>query len=248
MTAAGPVAEAKPTLEELHRDFQVPVSRLCRRMIQDGESARDAAQEVWLEIVRSLPAFEGRSKASTWVWTVARRTIMRHRRREKTYSTRFLGELFSLRDEDGLGELERVPVEDRRAWIRLQCDDCLSGVMHCLGEEDRFVYLLRCLGALPYAEIAEVLEREEAAVRKSFSRSSARIRRFLSGHCVLYNPGGDCRCKLREPLHRADAEGEYRKVAELARRMTFLEAAESLHPPKEYWKGLLEAHKARLHQ
>ena len=244
MAAEGWPAAVAPSLEELYREFQLPVSRLCRRMIAERESAEDAAQEVWLEIVKGLPSFEGRSKASTWVWTIARRTIFRCRRRERTYSTRFLRELFALRDPDGLDELERVPVEDRQAWVRIQCDECLTGIMHCLRDEDRFVYLLRELGALPYAEIAQVLEREEAAVRKSFSRSSAKIRRFLSGNCILYNPKGDCHCKLREPLRRVDAEGEYLKVAELARRMTFLEAAENFHPPKEYWKGLLESHKA----
>jgi RNA polymerase sigma-70 factor (ECF subfamily) len=229
-----------PSLESIHAEFQLPVSRLCRRMIGNEEAAKDAAQEVWCEIVRSFPAFEGRSKTSTWVWTIARRTIFRQRRREKTYSARFLRELFEIREADGVEEIERIPVEDRMAWIRIQCDECLSGIMHCLGQEERFVYLLRALGALPFAEIAEVLERAEPAVRKAYSRSSAKIRRFLAGNCSLYNPDGDCRCKLSEPMRRVDAEGEYRRVAELARHMAFLEAAESYHPPKEYWKGLLE--------
>lgn len=232
-------AAPRPSLESIYEEFAVPVSRLCRRMFTRRESAEDAAQEIWHEIVRGLPAFEGRSKLSTWVWTIARRTALRLAKREKVYSTRFLHELFLIREDDGLAEIERIPSEDRMAWIRLQCDDCLTGIMHCLGNEDRLVYLLRALGGLPYSEIAQVVEREEAAVRKASSRAQAKIRRFLEGNCSLYNPDGGCRCKLAAPIRQVDAEGEYRRVREVSKKILFLRAAESYHPGKDYWKKLL---------
>jgi RNA polymerase sigma-70 factor (ECF subfamily) len=225
----------------IHREFGQKVSRLCRRMIRNEETARDAAQEVWCEILGSLAGFDGRSGLSTWIWTIARRTIARHARKEKIWSTRFLAEFFDSRDADGLDAMERIPSQDRQAWIRLECDDCLTGIMLCVPHEERFVYLLRVLGGLPYAEIALVLEREEAAVRQSFSRSARKLRRFLDSQCLLYNPEGSCRCKMRQPILATDHQAEYRKVRELSRKMLFLEAAESYHPDKDYWKGLLDS-------
>jgi len=233
-------AQLRDRLEEIHAEFEVPVSRLCRRMIRDREAARDAAQQVWLEITRSLPSFDGRSRLSTWVWTVARRTVSRQASKEKTYSTRFLHEFFVLREDEGMPELERVPVEDRVAWARLQCDECLTGILHCLGNEDRFIYLLRVLGGLSFAEIAEIVECEEPAARQAYSRGSRKLSRFLSGNCALYNPDGDCRCKLKAPLRSLESSLDYRRVRELSKRMLFLEAAESFHPPKEYWRGFKE--------
>jgi RNA polymerase sigma-70 factor, ECF subfamily len=236
--------EGARTAESIYAEFAVPVSRLCRRMFARRESAEDAAQEIWHEIVRALPSFEGRSKLSTWIWTIARRTSMRLAAREKTYSARFLRELFQIRENDGMAEIERVPSEDRLSWIRLQCDDCLSGIMHCLSNEDRIVYLLRGLASLPFAEIAEIVERDGAAVRKAHSRAQAKVRRFLEGNCSLYNPDGNCRCKMSAPLREVDAKGEYRRVRELSSRIRFLEAVEGFHPPKDYWKGLIEEFKA----
>lgn len=228
-----------PALEEIYKTYAGPVSRLCSRLLRSREAARDAAQEVWIEIMRSLPSFEGRSSFSTWLWTVARRTAFRHLKKEKTYSTRFLGELFSLRADDGMDEMERIPTEDRSAWVRLQCDECLTAILHCLGNDDRFIYLLRTLARLSYLEIASVVEMEEATVRQRHSRNLRKLGRFLNAECMLYNPAGKCRCKLASPIRAVDCEGEYLRVRELSRRLLFINAADSYHPPKDYWRGLL---------
>jgi len=224
---------------DVYREFALPVSRLCRRMIRNKAFAEDAAQEAWCEIVRSLPSFEGRSKLSTWVWTVARRAIFRHVKKEKTYSARFLRELFAMNEHDGLDELDRIPVEDRMIWVRLQCSECLTAILHCVPNDDRFVYLLRRLANLPYAEIAEAVGASEAAVRQTCSRSMRKIGRFLSGECLLYNPEGTCRCKMRDPIRHVDETGEYRRVRELGRKMLFLDAADGWYPEAtDFWKEI----------
>lgn len=228
------------TPEAVYEEFERPIARLCRRMIRNPSDAEDAAQEAWLEILRSLPEFQGRSKASTWVWTIARRAVLRYARKEKTYSTRFLRELFTIREDDGIDEMDRIPVEDRRPWIRLQCSDCLTGILHCVGNEDRFIYLLRRLVSMPFAEIAGVVGTTEAAARQACSRSSRRIRCFLAGECVLYNPSGSCRCKMRAPIREAEDPAAYERVRELSRRIAFVAAVESYHPDApDYWKSLV---------
>lgn len=213
--------------DEVYREFSKPVSRLCRRMIRNHSTAEDAAQEAWVEIVKALPSFKGRSKASTWVWTIARRAIYRHLQKEKTYSTRFLREFFAMNQDDGIDDMDRIPVEDRMMWVRTQCSDCLTAILHCVSNDDRFVYLLRRLVDMPYAEIAEIVGSSEPAVRKSFSRSSRKIGNFLSGECMLFNPNGSCRCKMREPIRHVDETGEYHRVRELSRKILFLDSADA---------------------
>jgi len=221
------VASDRPTADGIYREFAMPVSRLCRRMIRNYATAEDAAQEAWIEIVKALPSFEGRSKTSTWVWTIARRAIFRHLKREKTYSSRFLREFFAMNENDGLDDMDLVPVEDRASWVRAQCSDCMTAILHCVPNDDRFIYLLRRLADLPYAEIAETVGENEAAVRKSFSRSSRKIGNFLSGECMLFNPRGSCRCKMRDPIRHVDETGDYLRVRDLTRRIMFLDSADS---------------------
>lgn len=216
-----------PEPAEVYERYAGMVARLCRRMIRNRIAAEDAAQEAWCAILGALPSFEGRSSLSTWLWTVARRSIMRHAEREKGYSTRFLRELFALNEHDGLDEMDRVAVEDRLAWAKLQCSECLTAILHCVPNDARFLYLLRRLAGLRFSEIARVTGTSEAAARQSFSRSARRIERFLSGECTLYNPRGACRCKMREPIIRADETGEYARLREAGRRLLFLDAADS---------------------
>jgi DNA-directed RNA polymerase specialized sigma24 family protein len=46
--------EQNMTLDSIARDYGRMVSSICRRMIMDEEVARDAAQQVWVEITQSF--------------------------------------------------------------------------------------------------------------------------------------------------------------------------------------------------
>jgi len=203
-------------------------------MIGDPETARDAAQEAWFEILKALPSYEGRSRFSPWIYSVAKRAIMRHAAKEKRYSTRFLAELFKIKADDGVPEVERIPYEDRTAYIRLRCDECLTGILHCLSNEDRLIYLLRVVGRVEHAEIGRIMELEEASVRQRYSRARSKLSRFLSGNCAIYNPEGTCVCKYSEAMRRYDRGQEWREVRAMAQRMLFLYAANKYHPEKDY--------------
>jgi DNA-directed RNA polymerase specialized sigma24 family protein len=39
--------------DQLVYDYGSMVSAICRRMMQDEEAAREAAQEIWLEVMKS---------------------------------------------------------------------------------------------------------------------------------------------------------------------------------------------------
>jgi len=234
--------------DDLYRRFADPVLRLSRRMIRDQETAEDAAQEAWSEIVRSIPSFEGRSALSTWVYAVARRTIMRAARNEKRYSTRFLAEFFEINADDGLPQYFAQTEDARLEWLRAQCEACLNAVLHCVHNDDRFIYLLRKVADLPFARIAEVVGKSEVAVRQIHSRSSRKVSGFLRGHCTLYNPEGACRCKLSAPLKQAPEA--WAPIRRISRKILFLREADRFHFPEERMRNLRSScHKteAKLH-
>jgi len=208
-------------------------------MISRKDAAEDAAQEIWVEILKSLPGFRGDASISTWIHAIAFRTIKRYTYREKVYSARFLRELFKVNENEGAYEMERIPSEDRLSWIKQSCSDCLTGILHCVDNESRYLYLLRVLTPLSFDTLSEILGRDSAALRQDFSRARRKIHGFLEGQCVLYNPSGTCRCKLREPLLKADLAREYARVSEFSRSLLFLSRAEKFHENPDFWKDLL---------
>ncbi len=223
------------TLESIARDYGKMVSSICRRMITDGETARDAAQQVWVEVTKSFSAFRGESKISTWIYTITRRVAADYALNEKTYSMRFVREYFNGDDIDPPDYVDL----DKAIWVKQTCDRCVTAMLHCVDNETRLAHIFRDIAELSYAEISTVLEKDEAAVRQMVTRSRKRINSFLSEKCTIYNPKGDCRCRIGKHVSKVNLAAEYRKIGEMVRRVNFYKKSEMILPGKNYWETLL---------
>jgi RNA polymerase sigma-70 factor (ECF subfamily) len=198
------------------------VASICRRMIQSKEAAEDAVQEVWLEVNKSLKTFRGESKVTTWLYTITSRVVMKLVREERKYSTRFLSDYFH-------GEDIAVPEYedfDKKLWVKEMCYKCLTGTLHCLDNESRLAYILRDINLVPYAEIAEILDRDEAAVRKMVSRSRNKLRNFLNDECILKNPDSKCKCRMNRWVKEVHLQEEYRKLRKAVNKVNLYRASE----------------------
>ncbi len=58
-------------IAELYRRYGHVVLGRCRYLLSDEESARDATQEVFVKVMRSIEGFRGDSQPSTWLIKIA---------------------------------------------------------------------------------------------------------------------------------------------------------------------------------
>lgn len=219
-------------LNDLVQTYGPLVSSICRRMVQNEEDARDAAQEAWTEILRGLPGFRGEAGLSTWIYTITSRSVMRYTQREKIYSTRFLRDYFH-------GDQLEVPCNidyDKHIWIKEMCDKCLTGILHCLPAENRMAYLFRDMVQLSYADIAAILEINPETARKIVSRCRRKLKNFLNDECTLYNPEGNCKCRMKELVTDIKLPQEYLKIRLFARRANLYLESRQVLPQKNYWE------------
>ena len=56
---------------ELLDEFQQKVFHTCLSFVPNKEDAEDIAQEVFLEVYRSIDKFQGNSKLSTWIYKIS---------------------------------------------------------------------------------------------------------------------------------------------------------------------------------
>ena len=208
------------------------VSSICWRMTRDEDAAREAAQEVWLAVLKGLPGFRGESGLSTWIYSIARRVVGRYAQARRTYSVRFLSSFF---DGEGEPAPPDVPDLDHDVWVRTMCDQCLCGMLQCLEPDPRFAYLLRDVAELSYADVAAVLEIEPDAARQMVSRARRKLNRFMSGHCALANPGGACRCRMHRRVQAVDLPAAYADLRRTVHRVRVIKESEEVLPPKDYW-------------
>lgn len=222
-------------LEQLVTDYGALVSSVCRRMVRNEEDAKDAAQEAWAEITKGLADYRGEAKLSTWIYTVTYRAVLHYTKKEQQYSTRFLRDYFH---GDPL-DLPYDPDYDKPIWVKEMCDKCLTGILHCLDTESRIAFLLRDMVQLSYEEIAVILEKEPQTVRKTVSRSRAKLNSFLKDECSLFNPNGNCRCRMRNLVADIRLPQEYQKLRRFVHRANLYLESRQVLPLKNYWKSYL---------
>ena len=184
----------REALSELVREIQHPMYRLALRFLGNPEDAQDACQEILIRIVTRLGTFEGRSKFSTWAYTVAVRSLLRTRKR--LYEQAVLGpEQFAAALDAGLAD-EDPTLEE--AEYRLLSEEvrisCTYGMLLCLPRPQRAAYLLADVLGLTDGEGAEVLDCSREAFRQRVSRARRTLRFVIDNRCGLVDPDNPCRC------------------------------------------------------
>jgi RNA polymerase sigma factor (sigma-70 family) len=184
----------REALSELVREIQHPLYRLALRFLGNPDDAQDACQEILIRIVTRLGTFEGRSKFSTWAYTVAVRSLLRTRRRLYEASVQD-AEQYAAALDAGLGDvdptLEEVEYRLLSEEVRISCT---YGMLLCLPRPQRAAYLLADVLGLTDGEGAEILDCSREAFRQRVSRARRTLRFVIDNRCGLVDPANPCRC------------------------------------------------------
>jgi RNA polymerase sigma factor (sigma-70 family) len=103
------------------------VFNLAARLLGDGEEARDVAQEVFLQVYRTLGRFEGRSSLKTWIYRIVvnqchnRRRFWHRRGREREQE---LDDRLPAPQAGGAGPWHASPFEQARQNERGPWSSC----------------------------------------------------------------------------------------------------------------------------
>ena len=78
------------------------IYKVCHQFTNSREDLNDLYQEVMLQLWKSFPNFQNKSKTSTWIYKVALNTSLYFRRREKRYVTtiNLIEECFTIKDTE----------------------------------------------------------------------------------------------------------------------------------------------------
>ena len=139
----------REALSALVGDLQHPMYRLALRFLGHPDDAQDACQEILVRIVTRLGTFEGRSKFTTWAYTVAVRSLLRTRKRLIESSVQG-AEQFAAFLDARMGDIDPTLEE---VEYRLLCEEvrisCTYGMLLCLSRPQRAAYLLADVLGLP---------------------------------------------------------------------------------------------------
>jgi RNA polymerase sigma-70 factor (ECF subfamily) len=158
----------------VHR-FTPLVFSACHRSGLPDQDAEDVCQQVLLDVLRALPGYRGRSRLSTWIFTVASRRIADYFRSPERRHIPSGGPGDAAFPPEA-GVARAGPEEET---IRRTRDDRLRQALGALGHPARLILVSYYLGEMPVREIARALKLPEGTVKTHLHRGRRALRKEL---------------------------------------------------------------------
>ncbi|MFK4084751.1 RNA polymerase sigma factor [Kribbella sp. NPDC020789] len=164
-------------LDELIRQVQPQVMRICQRVLPHRADAEDACQDALLAIATKIGTFSGRSRFSTWVHVVASNAARETYRRLKR---RAVENPAAWHDDDRPAQYDRPDPRTTSvvAGTRLDLLDALEHLEADLPETVTSV-VLRDIYELNYDEIADQVGVPVGTVKSRISRARVLLKAQL---------------------------------------------------------------------
>jgi len=160
--------------------YHVKVIRTCKGFVHSTADAEDIAQEVFIEVFRSVDRFRGESELSTWIYRIAvNRSLnfLRSSARRKVISF-FTGQ--SDERESWLPEKEAGPESNPdQNMIRSEQARALEKALSLLPENQRTAFVLNKYDDIPYKEIADIMNLSIGSVESLIFRAKQNLQKKL---------------------------------------------------------------------
>lgn len=145
----------------------------CVTMLKNAEMAEDATQEIFVKILLSLSNFSGKSKFSTWLYSITYNyCIDLIRKDKKDIILSFDNYSFEIEDQSTF-DAEIMETNVYR----------LKDVMTELSTEDNGILLMKYQDEMSIKEIGDILNKTESAVKMKILRAKER---FMKIYKVKY--------------------------------------------------------------
>jgi len=172
-------------MEALLRRHFDRIHAVCRRIAGTTRDADDAAQEAAIRIVRSIGSFDGRSSFATWAYRIATNTSLDElRKRARRPHLHVVADDDLAEPIDDTAERQVESIADRMA---------IDAALAELPEDFRIPVVMRDVGGLDYAEIADELGVPVGTVKSRIARGRRQLLQRLGnqddpGERPTYDP------------------------------------------------------------
>jgi RNA polymerase sigma factor (sigma-70 family) len=164
---------------ELVTQFQDRIFNTALGLLQHHTEAEDIAQEVFIQVFKSIQSFKGESLLSTWIYRITVTKSLDHlrsKKRKKRFG--FLSTLF------GDNNMPVYEPEDfnHPGVLQENKEDAaiLFKMIDKLPENQRTAFVLNKVEDLSYREIAAILNTTESAVDSLLQRAKQNLRKKLN--------------------------------------------------------------------
>lgn len=161
----------KEAFGALYTTLYVPLYRYVISKSHDGELANDVCQQTFLRFYEALDSYEPEKTPLAYLFTIAKRLLINHGEK-KTFES-FDETLFETYSDETVTILDEIHSKNLAATI--------TTYLPSLSGDEQEVIRLYFFAELSYKEISDVIEKEEAYIRKIKERALKKLR-ILTRH------------------------------------------------------------------
>jgi RNA polymerase sigma-70 factor (ECF subfamily) len=154
----------RAAFRQLYDSCHNGVFRLAVRMV-GWQDAADVTQQAFLQALRSIGQFNGRSRIETWLYRLAVNESLQHLRRSRRRRYRVL---------------DWEPMDQSHHGGSAERKELLEQALARIDPELRSIFLLREVEGLSYRDIAEALQIREGTVGSRLNRARRELKKHLS--------------------------------------------------------------------
>lgn len=165
---------------QLLKEYEQKVFATCLSFVPNKEDAEDIAQDVFLEVFRSISKFKGNSKLSTWIYKIATNKCLefiRKKNAKKRFA--FMQSIFG--NEIPLDKTTFF-TEFKHPGILLENkekSETIFKAINLLPESQRIVFTLAKIDGKSYQEIVEITGKSLSSVESIMFRAKKNLRQHL---------------------------------------------------------------------
>jgi RNA polymerase sigma-70 factor (ECF subfamily) len=174
------IAEAingsKSALTKIVLRYEQTIYNFAFKICRDKEKAEHAMQETFLSMVKSLKQFSGKSKLSTWLYTIVSNHCLMLARSKKKY------DYSALENEDGLVENKAISdwkFSPEKLTENMELKNILDDAINKLPHDYKVIFLLRDVEGLSTKETSEIVNLSIPAIKSRLHRARAFLRNEL---------------------------------------------------------------------
>ncbi len=167
----------RAALAQLVKNYEQTVYNFSFKICRNKERAEHTMQETFLSMVKNIGQFSGKSKLSTWLYTVVSNNCLMLARSQKKHEYSSFDDDDNLISEDNIADWKITPDQISE---NNELKDILDEAIQNLPADYRVVFLLRDVEGLSTEETGKITDLSIPAVKSRLHRARAFLRNELN--------------------------------------------------------------------
>ncbi len=154
----------------LYKRYSGKIFGKCISLLKDEEDAEDSVQEIFMKILLNMAKFSGKSRFSTWIYSITYNYCIDRIRRKKKDPSLLVEDLSNHDVPEDVNDVFLLEMEIGR----------LKVVLDEIPTKDRSILLMKYQDEMSIKEIGQLLDKSESAIKMKIKRAKQKFKKVYT--------------------------------------------------------------------